>query len=167
MAISIPEALWTKYQEAADWFIDDDHIGRNCTIVYPPKRTACSNCTVKMVGTTTINIYKHGGPQPFNFGSCGLCGGSGYHETEVTGTMRLRIYWNRADWIRIANDINIPDAQVFVIGYMSDLPKFRRATEILLAKDQNEAEYRAVLVGQPYPWGFGRNRYFGAFLKAA
>lgn len=167
MTISLPNGMIDKYNEACDFFINSDVIGRSCTLVYPPKRTPCINCIVKAVGTTTTNTYRHGGPAPFNFGSCPLCGGNGYKETEITGTIRLRIYWNRAEWLKIAGSINIDDAEIMVIGFMSDLPNFRKAIEILLAKDQKEAEYRTTLAGKPNPWGFGRNRYFIAYLKGA
>jgi hypothetical protein len=104
---------------------------------------------------------------PFEFGSCPLCGGNGYKEEEVTDTIRLRIYWSRADWIRIAGSIVSDDAEVMVIGYISEVSKMRKASNILLAKDNNEATYRTSLLGEPTPWGFGRNRYFLAFLQGA
>lgn len=166
MTLSIPNSFWDKYNEACDFFIDDDHIGRSCTIVYPPKRTSCTNC-VKPVGTTSTSVYRHGGPMPFSFGSCPLCGGNGYQEEESTDTIRLRIYWNRADWIRIAGSIVVDDAEIMIIGYISDVYKLIRASNILLAKDNNENKYRTIIVGKPSPWGFGKNRYFVAYLKGA
>lgn len=167
MALNVPSGLWDKYKEAADFFIDNNNIGRSCTVVYPPKRTTCSNCTTSMIGSTSRNVYKNGGPAPFSFGSCPLCGGNGYKETESTDTIRLRIYWNRKDWIRITDNIGVGDADIMVIGYMSDLPKIKKSIEIILVSDNNESEYRATLSGKPSPWGFGRNRYFIAYLKGA
>jgi len=164
MTISIPNSLWDKYHEACDFFINNDIIGRDCTIIYPPKRTSCANCTVRMIGGNSSNVYRNGGPAPFTFGNCPLCGGSGYKETETTDTIRLRIYWNRADWIKVGG-INIQDADIMVIGFISDVPKISRAIEILLAKDQQESRYRASLISPPVPHGFGRNRYFIAYLK--
>lgn len=166
MTINIPDAFWDKYHEACEFFLDDNHIGRACTIVYPPKREACINC-VKPVGTTSTNVFRHGGPMPFTFGDCPMCGGNSYRETEVTDSVRLRVYWNRADWLKVAGSIVVDDADLMIIGYMTDLPKVRKAANILLADDNNEADYRASLVGKPKPWGFGRNRYFSAFLKGA
>ena len=167
MTISLPDGLIDKYYEVCDFFINNDIIGRACTLVYPPKREVCTNCTLKPVGATSTNIYRHGGPMPFQFGNCPMCGGNGYKETETLGTIRLRIYWERANWIKIGGSVNIPDAEIMVIGFMADLPKLRQAIEILLAKDQNEAVYKTTLVGQPTPHGFGRNKYFMAFLKGA
>lgn len=166
MTISIPNSLWDKYNEACDFFLDDNHIGRACTVVYPPKRVACVNC-VTPAGSTTTNVYRHGGPMPFSFGGCPMCGGNGYKEEESTDSIRLRIYWTRSDWIRIAGSIVAEDAEIMVIGYMSDMTQFRQASNILLADSNNEANYRASVVGKPTPWGFGRSRYFMAFLKGA
>jgi len=166
MAINIPNSLWDKYDEACDFFIDNDHIGRECTVVYPPKKTACANC-VNMVGMSSNNAYRHGGPMPFSFGNCPLCGGGGYKEEETTETVRLRVYWNRADWVKVAGSIVIEDADVMIIGYMTDVIKVKRASNIILVDDNNEAEYRATIAGKPTPWGLGRNRYFVAFLKGA
>ncbi len=167
MTINLPHGALDKYHEACDFFINDDIIGRACSVVYPPKKEICVNCTSKPVGATSTNIYRHGGPMPFKFGNCPLCGGNGYKEIETLETIRLRIYWERADWIKVGGSINVPDAEIMVIGFMSDLPKLLRSTEVRLAKDQNEAVYRATLVGKPTPHGFGRNRYFMAFLKGA
>ena len=167
MAITVPDSLFDKYREAADFFIDNDNIGRDCTVVYPPKRTSCVNCIVKPIGANTTNVYRHGGPMPFSFGNCPLCGGNGYKEVEYTTTVRLRVYWSRQDWLRIASSLVVEDADVMIIGYMADLPKVNRAIELRLADGNNEAEYRATLTGKPMPWGFGRNRYFIAFMKGA
>jgi len=167
MTISLPQGIIDKYNEACDFFINNDFIGRDCTIIYPPKKTPCVNCIVKPVGSSSTNVYRNGGPAPFNFGSCPLCGGNGYKEVEVTDTIRLRIYWNRAEWIKIAGSVNIEDAESMIIGFMSDLPKLNRAIEILLPASQSGAQCRSRLIGKPTPHGFGRNRYFIAYMKAS
>jgi hypothetical protein len=102
---------------------------------------------------------------PFDFGNCPLCGGDGYKETEVTDSIRLRIYWNRADWIRIAGSIVADDADIMVIGYMADVRKVNQAAHLILVSDNTDASHRAALAGKPVPWGFGRDRYFVAYLK--
>ena len=167
MTISIPNSTWEKYYEACDFFLTDNHISRECTIVYPPKRIPCDNCIVKPVGAATTNVYRNGGPAPFSFGSCPLCGGDGYSETEVTDTVRLRIYWNRSEWIKIASNINVDDAEAMIIGFAADLPKIMRAAQILLVKDSQTTTHPVVLLGKPTPWGFGKDRYFMVLVKAA
>lgn len=170
MTISIPDGLWAKYYEAADFFLDDDHIGRRCKVVYPPKRIECVNCTTGMVGSSVANFYKHGGPAPFQFGSCPVCGGSGFSEQESTDTLRLRIYWTKKDMARIApyvdaGTLKVADGVVLVIGYMSDLTKLKQAAEVILIDEQTHEDFRFQLYSEPYPHGFGKNRYFAAYLK--
>jgi hypothetical protein len=166
MTISVPQSLFDKYNEVCDWFLTDDNMSRLCTLVFPPKRTPCINC-IKPVGNSTTNTYKHGGPASFTFGNCPLCGGSSFKEVEITDTIRLRIYFEKSAWIKIGESTLITDAEVMVIGFLSDVPKLRRAVEVLLVKDNREAEYRTVLLGKPYPHGFGKSRYFIAYLKGA
>jgi hypothetical protein len=166
MTISIPDAFWDKYYEACDFFLDNDHIGKSCTLVYPPKKTECSNCTFNNLGGTSTNVYRHGGPAPFNFGRCPMCGGNGYKETEVTAQINLRVYWRNRDWIKVAN-INVPDAEVQIIGYLADLQKVRQAIEIRLVDERTQGDWRMNLAGEPFPHGFGKNKYFIAHLKRA
>ena len=171
MTITIPNGLFEKYVEAVDFFLTNDNLSNLCTLVYPPKRTSCINCSVKMVGSSSLNTYKHGGPAPFTFGSCPLCGGNGYSETEYTEDIRLRVYWNRKDWLKVTNwtanigTLGFEDANIAIIGFMSNLPKVKQAIELRLVKNNLESAYRATLAGKPSPWGFGKNRYFVALLK--
>jgi hypothetical protein len=163
MTLTIPSGIWAKYYEAADLFIDNNNIGKACTLIYPPIRIDCSNCVINHFGGISTNVYRHGGPAPFN-GKCPLCGGSGRREEETTGSIRLRIYHSRRDWIKV-NNLNIPDATVQVIGYATDLPNLLRANEVRLISEQNVLDQRYQLAGAPFLHGFGHNRYFIAHLK--
>lgn len=165
MTLSLNDGIFDKYNEACDYLLDSNFTGRSCTIVYPPKKVECENCIPKPLGADSNSVYKHGGPMPFSFGNCPMCGGKGFKEIENFDTIRLRIYWTRKEWLKIANSIAVDNADVMVIGYISDLPKIQQSIEIKLAKDQSEAEYKCNLAGKPTPWGFGKNRYFAALLK--
>ena len=162
MTITVPTDLWNSYYEACDFFLDDSHIGSTCTLVYPSRKISCNNCVTNTIGATSTNSYRHGGPAPFSFGSCSLCGGSGYKEEEVTGTIRLRMYWRQRDWIKVS-EISFPDADVQVIGYLTDLPNLKKANEVRL--NNQYGDWRFQLSGETFPHGFGKNRYFVAFLK--
>jgi hypothetical protein len=162
--VSLDSSIWTTYTDVCDFFIDDNHIGKECTLIYPPIRESCSNCLINPLGGGSTNIYLHGGPAPFSFGPCPVCGGNGYRDKEVTGTIRLRIYWRPRDWVKIGN-INIPDASAQVIGYLSDLTKFRQASEIRLVNEQGYDDFTMMLAGEPALHGFGKNRYFIAYLR--
>lgn len=159
----IPSGLWSIYYTYADHMIDNNQIGKLCTLLYPPVRNPCANCTINHFGGTSTNIYRHGGPAPFH-GRCPLCGGNGYREEQVTGTIRLRIYHRQKDWIRV-NNIVIPDADAQIIGYSSDLPNLVRSIELRVISEQNIVEEKYQLAGSPFLHGFGHNRYFIGFIK--
>lgn len=163
MTFSIPNELFDKYREVCDYLIDHNNFGKACTIYYPPLKEECSNCETGLDGSTSTNVYRRGGPAPFGFGSCPLCGGNGYRETESTDSIRLRLYWSKKDWSKFG--VKIPDADVMCIGYLSDLPKFKRANSISLISEQKHEDFRFVTACEPFPHGFGHNRYFICFLK--
>ncbi len=165
MTFTIPSGVFDLYYDAVDFFINDNHIGKACTLIMPPKKTTCDNCVTNSFGGQSSNVYKHGGPAPFNFGNCPLCGGNGFKETEVKVPIRLRIYWSKKDWIRIVGNINVTDAEVMVIGFASDLTRFRQASEMLLVNEQTHLDLRFATISSPFPWGFGKNRYFVSYLK--
>ena len=159
--VTLPDSIWATYREFADFFIDE--FGSSCTLIYPPKRETCNNCTINPFGGGSTNVYRHGGPAPFQ-GRCPICGGNGFRESENTDTITLRLYWRAKDWIKVANNINVPDADVQVIGYLSDLYKLKMSTEIRLINNDH-GRWNTVLAGEPFPHGFKKDRYFVAFLK--
>lgn len=166
MTFTIPSGLQSLYQEYADSLLISDMTSSQCKLVYPGKREECPNCTFNSFGGTSTNVYKSGGPQPFNFGVCPLCGGAGYKEKETTENVRLRIYWSRRDWRKVGIDVQIPDAEVMTIGYLSDLPKCEQADEIVIPSGQSGYHnWSFELAGEPFPHGFGKDRYFVAFWK--
>jgi hypothetical protein len=163
MAITLPSDIWERYYEAADFFIDS--LGEPCTVYYPPIKTECSNCVISFFNGISTNVYRHGGPAPFSFGVCPLCGGNNLAEVETTASLQLRIYWQKRDWIKVAEIIVVPDAEVQVIGYLTDLSKLRQANFIKLVTNQKQIETKYELAGEPFFWGFKKDRYFVAFLK--
>jgi hypothetical protein len=159
MAFSIPSGIFSLYYEVVDEFIDNPYIGESCTLVFPPKLVSCANCTTVNFGGVSKNVYAHGGPMPFNTGVCPLCGGNSIKEEDVTDTINLRIYYRTKDWIKVVG-INFPQADAQIIGYLSDLPKLKRALKIILL-----SSWTCTLSGEPFPHGFGKDRYFVGFLK--
>lgn len=162
----IPSGIFSLYYNVMDEFLENTYISSSCTVNYPAKKESCSNCVNAWFGGVNKNTYKSGGPAPFSTGNCPLCGGNGLKESISTDTLNLRIYWRRRDWIKIGN-VNIPDAEVQVIGFASDLPKILRATDIELVTGQNYLKQKFQLANEPAMHGFGKNRYFIAYLKRA
>lgn len=163
MSFTIPSGIFQHYYDVVDELIDNAYTSKTCTLVFPPLIVDCNNCTLVYFGGISKNVYENGGPAPFNIGSCPICGGNGKKEESVTDTINLRVYYRPKDWVTVAN-IKIPDADAQVIGYLSELPKFRRAQKIQITDPSEVLVWTCELRGEPYLHGFG-NRYFVAFLK--
>lgn len=160
MSFSIPQRVFDKYEEVCDYFLTSNEFSRLCTLYYPAIKVPCDSHPFTSGG----NIYQHGGPAPGGDTNCVYCGGQGYKEQEVTDTIRLRIYWNKKKWIAVGGMV-AADAEVQVIGFLSDFNKFIQANSIELVHQQKQIGGSYKLLGEPFYHGFGKDRYFVAFLK--
>jgi hypothetical protein len=161
----IPQEVFDIYNEFADDFINDN-FGVNCTIYYPPKSIACSNCQTDPIGQKVANRFQHGAPSPFIARGCDFCGGSGYKESVVNETIKLRIYDEPKHWIKISSFANVADGDVQIIGFLSDSPKLQSANYIIVNSDQAVfGDFKYQLASECLPHGFKKNRYFIALLK--
>lgn len=161
MTINIPSGLIDKYNEVCDYFLTSNIFSRDCTVYYPPIKVICTNHPFQTGGT----IYQHGGPANNLADGCIYCGGQGYKDQEVTASIRLRIYWNKKKWIS-AGGVNIADAEVQIIGSITDMTKIVSCDSIELVSEQRNVPSKYKLLGQPFYHGFNKNRYFVAFLKS-
>lgn len=162
----IPDDVFNDYYTICNELLTNTHTSSACTIVYPPRRDVCPNCTVVKTAIGSSNIYKQGGPYPFSQGLCPYCSGQGYQEVAESESIRLRLYWNKKDWIRIGNKIQVPDAQLMTIGAIENMVKCQTSQYILIPSDQTGVNlYKFALAGEPFPHGFGKNTYFAAYWK--
>ena len=163
--ITIPSGVFDIYKEAVDEMITK--LGINCTLVYPGRLTQCINCNYNALAGRSTNTYKTGGPMPFSVGICPLCGGEGsIKEEETTETIQLRVYWTPKEWKQIGIPINVPDADVITMGYLSDYPKIKAANFIVINSDQEAyAHWRFEKSGEGYPHGFLKDRYIATLWK--
>lgn len=166
MTINLPSQLFDKYHEAMDLFLTNDNFSRSCTVYYPTIKEPC-DCNVNYLFGISENSYQHGGPAPFGGNICVHCGGNGFREKEVTDSLRLRILWSKREWIKPGGSIVVPDAEVQIIGYTKDMYKVLNAQYVLLINNQTSLESKFSLSGEPFFHGFGKSRYFIAFLKRA
>ena len=94
--------------------------------------------------------------------------GTSVKQQITSEVIRVRKYHNPKDWIRYIS-INVPNAQVLIIGFIADMPKIQRAKEIHLLKDEsNFGTFRYKLASAVFPWGLnkgGRHHYFYTFLE--
>lgn len=109
-------------------------LGKDCLIVYPPLRVNCVNCVKDPIGNKSSNVWKTGGPLPFpNGGICPMCNGSFTVAKENSETLHLLCAWEpRNFFYPIRNlDLKVPFGTIQTKGYMSDLPKIKRANYLV------------------------------------
>lgn len=156
--MNINDSIFDYYRDAADWLIDNNNIGQTFTIYYPPIKVPCTN-DHGLVGMSQNNTGEFGGPATT---TCEYCNGDNVIDQVTSTTLKMRIYWERKAWIKVGN-INFPDADAMIIGYLTDLPKLESAAEIVLQNNANRWGF--VLACKPFPHGFGKNRYFIGYVK--
>ena len=159
MAITIPSAVFTKYQEFADGMISN--FGITCQLVYTEKIEEITDTVPRAKQRRSLNVQDRNDPAGFARGS------KKFKTIENTEDITLRVYWNKKDWVKVG-EIQIPDGSIQTIGYLTDLPKLNKAKALIANKDVNGyEEYRFVKAAEPIPYGLQQNRYVVCFWSRA
>lgn len=152
------------YDDIHTQIIDSDEVGVDVTLYYPVTYTECINCQHSDWG----NTYKHGGPAPFNLGSCPMCGGSCQQQFEESDVVRLRVYQSDASGFsktqlrKIGISIDLPTGDLITIGKISDLSKIKSAAYAVFYSDQESVvgSQRYKISTEISPHGFGKDKFF-------
>ena len=76
------------------------------------------------------------------------------------------MYWDNKQWIRISENLVVPDASIQTIFFLEDLPKILRAKYLIVHKDIKEyKESRFERIGEHIPLGLRQNKYAACFWK--
>lgn len=126
--ITISSGIFNSYFEGVDYLLEEPNIGRSVTLVYKIQ---------KNTNSSSFNDLEN------DF-------------EEVTENIKLRLYHSPKDWYK-SNITQYVDGRVQILGYMADVTKLKRASEIRL----DGSTYKLVTI--PVRHGFG-DRYFLAFL---
>jgi hypothetical protein len=147
------------YNETVDQFIDNDEIGSDVTLYYPPTFSECVNCEFNQYSDK--NIYRNGGPIPFTLGDCPMCAGTCQKEVEQTEVVRMRVYsaYNKSLFKSLGINIQSPSGDILSLFYLSDVLKVNSCNYALINGQRHK------LSSEPVPYGFGRDRYVYAFWK--
>jgi hypothetical protein len=90
-------------------------------------------------------------------------GSKKFKTVENTEDIKLRVYWNRKDWVKVG-EIDIPDGAIQTIGYLSDFTSINKAKALIVNSDiDGYREYRFIKAAEPFPWGFKQDRYMVCF----
>ena len=163
----IPD-ISADYTAVIDDLMESELTSEQCKVYYPAKKVECSNCVPGPFGGS--NIYKNGGPAPFDFGICPLCQGKGFKEEETFDTIRLRVHFFKETGEGAKKFektiVNNPDFKAQIYGYLTDVPKVNKADYLVLCSAHtNYIAVKCRLQTAPTNWGFGKDRYFTCNLS--
>jgi hypothetical protein len=163
LAFSIPSGIINQYQEVVDAIIND--LGKDITLVYPPKQVACTNCVADTIGNKPGSHYITGMPIPtFKTVGCEQCGGTGYRAQEATEVIRANLYWAPKDFIKLIPGVDIPNGAVAMRSFLHQLPKLERCDTILAHNGLvGYGMIRLRRTKDYIPQGLGIDRYVWTF----
>lgn len=161
----IPSDIFDDAEWMTDGLIDSD-TGNSCLLVYPPIASECPNCIFDLASQRSSNIYKAGGPIPFTNGTiCPYCGGEGRSLLPSNETIKVRAYFDARSFVNVPPGFVGTAGQAQIIGYFTDVPKFNRATFLLLFSNLSQTlRQKYERSGPAIAYGF-RGRYFTMLLN--
>ena len=157
MPVSIPESVFDKYFDVIDSTFDI--FGVTCQLVSIDVLEMLEEEFDNLPPTNSINPHRRVNTD-YNRGDIA------YVEVEKLEDVTLKVYWDRRNWIKIADDINAPDGSIQTICFATDLPKILRAKELIVHKGVKDIlEMRFQRSGECYPMGLKQDKYFGCFWE--
>ncbi len=115
------DASWITLMEDS---LDDliYNFGKDCLLVFPAVQTECPNCIFDNSTRRSSNKYKPGGPKPFTFGICPVCGGAGIiTSSSANQPIRIIVRWNVSDFKLQPGYIDAPFNIIETEGLITDL----------------------------------------------
>lgn len=158
--ISLPTSVRNTITVAIGNVIDT--LGKECKLYYPPKLIPCVNCT------GTNGVWKTGGPMPFAFGVCPLCGGQNVKTEEATTTITMTLDWNPQKYLYLlqSTDVRNPKNLILSRGFIADMPKVAQCDHMKILNIDNYKHFNFRLVGEPVdPHNIAQGNFFMAFWE--
>ena len=157
MPINVPQSVFDKYFDVIDSTFTI--FGVSCQLVYIDKVEKKVEEFDNLPTNNYLNPHRRGNTD-YNRG------GVTYIEVEKTEDITLKVYWDRKSWVKVAEDIAVPENSIQTICLASDLPKILRAKEMIVHKGVKDIiEMRFTMSGEPFPMGLKQDRYFGCFWE--
>ena len=141
MPVTIPESVFTKYYDVIDSTFTI--FGVTCQLVYIEKVEEISNSYDNIAPHKSINMHRRNEDEYRRQDKV-------IREVEKLEDINLKVYWERKDFTKVAND----------------LAKIKRAKELIVhkgIKDSQEMTFKRS--GEAFPMGLRKNRYFGCFWE--
>ncbi len=165
MTISIASAIFDKWREFGEYLLTDDNFSCDCILNYPPIPITSSSTSSNSLSGNPGNVFQTGQPAPFNFGENPYEGGETFKDNTTTQTIRLRVYFDKRNWIKIGN-IALPAGAIQVIGKMADLAKFKSAISVKIFNSKAAVNMTYRLEGEVILHGFGKTFFIANMVQA-
>lgn len=158
MPVIIPDSVFDKYFDVIDSTFDI--FGVTCQLVSIDKREVIErDDNNNYPDRNTINPHRRGGGT-VNRGTKTI------KEVEVLTDIKLKVYWDNRQWVRVSENIVAPEGSIQTIAFMSDLQKILNAKALIVHKEiKDKKEIRFERIGEHIPLGLKQNRYFACFWK--
>jgi hypothetical protein len=157
--ISLPTNVKSQIVIAISNIIDV--LGKECVIYYPPKLISCTNCT-------STGIWKTGGPMPFNFGVCPLCGGQNVKTQEASESVTMSLDWKPQRYFYLFPDLNIRNPKNVILsrGRIADLTKVAQCNHMKVNGIDAYKHFNFKLIGEPIdPHNLAQGEFFLALWE--
>jgi hypothetical protein len=159
--IKIPESVFEKYYDIIDSTITDI-FGIDCQLMYIDKVEEISNTFDNIPTNKSINAHRRQTAGDYKTGD------KTFKEVEKFETIRLKVYWDSKDWVKVAGDVVAPNTAIQTIFFATDLARIQRAKYLIVHDTISDQKlYRFVKSGEPFPMGLRQYRYFGCFWQRA
>ena len=161
MPINIPQSVFDKYYEVIDSTFTI--FGVTCQLVSIEKKEIITpyNPDDNIPHVNIINDHRRNN-RDRNRGTKTI------KEVEVLTDIKLKVYWDFKQFIKVGSDISVPDGSIQTISMFTDVPKLMAAKQLIVHKGiTGYREYRFVRVGDPIPMGLKQDRYAACFWKRA
>lgn len=166
--LEIDDDMRETINSCFDDLLDPTVFGKLCRLTFPPIFETCVNC----VG----NVWRSGGPMPFQQGVCPQCGGAGQRATENTADIYMSVSFGGALGInnRVWSNLNregtrLPETLIQTRGFATDLMRVRQCDSMTLIEPGHPMmSWRFTLTNEPFDYfSITQARYFIAFWKRA
>ena len=143
-----------------DAFLASSGLSTECILNYGIKNTEqCPNCVYDSALKKSANIYKNGGPTPFNPGQiCPYCRGVGLYGEVKSESVYFAVLWDYKSWIIKPINIENPQGYIQTICHKDYTTRILQAHELTIPSLMPEVPI-FILDAEPTPAGLGDQNY--------
>lgn len=157
MPVVIPQSVFDIYYDVIDSTFDI--FGVTCQLVYMEQIEIIDNTYDNIPDNRSVNPHRR---PDGNFRR----NNKTIKEIEKIEDIKIKVYFENKDFVKTAGNLVLPDRAIQTIFFATDLPKILKAKELIVHKAIKDLkEYRYTRLGEPFPMGIGKYRYFGCFWE--